>query len=115
MGVPVGRGPLQDVIRGAVADAQPELVALCWHGRPWLRLPWSPLCPVGGVGWPFPLLADDLLAQAALAAAGQLCFSLALSLGSGLAFLNLYGLVSTLPVAGHLLVSVSPCCQHGEP
>lgn len=48
----------------------------------------------------------DLLA---LAAAGQLCFSLAKSLGSGLACLGLYSLVSTLPVGGHLLISVSRC------
>lgn len=44
-----------------------------------------------------------------LAAAGQLCFSLAKSLGSGLACLGLYSLVSTLPVGGHLLISGSRC------
>lgn len=43
-----------------------------------------------------------LLAQAASAAAGQLCLSLVKSLGLGLARTSLCGLVSTLLVASHL-------------
>lgn len=86
----------------------------------WLLLAWSSLgeapsghllaavCPREAAKWggPSHCWLHDLFT---LAAAGQLCFSLAKSLGSGLACLGLYSLVSTLPVGGHLLISVSRC------
>lgn len=126
VGAPVGKGRLQDVIRGVITDAQQLLVALCWHGRPWVRLPLVPCSPpcvsvgVGHVGWPFTLLA----ARTSCSGSPGSCRPAVLFLG------KTPGLRPGLPgplwlhvhsASGQHLSSLLPCslkrpsCQHREP
>lgn len=91
---------------GEAPSGQPSTHPGCQRRLPLMRELSSSAAIWGGSSYHW---LHHLLAQAGLAAAGQLCFSLAKSLSSGQACASLDGLLCTLPAAGHSAVSVSGC------